>query len=383
MTEEELKSLLALDSFGLLESKVSTPRLTRDEKLIQSFQEINNFIDNNGREPQDSGDVGELSLHLRLSGIRKNPQKINQLKEFDKHSLLVLPDDAIVDALESDDFGLLDDDDVDITTLRHVPDVEREASDFIAKQKVCPNFDKYEPLFKQCQAELACGKRKLEKFNDKQVVEGQFFELAGVLVYVDKLYHLERGNFSKIDGRTKLIFENGKMSNMLYRSFGKRLYAKGRHVSDDNLKYEASGPLLTPNKDDKPTGFIYVLASKSRDTSIRSIRNLFKIGYSETTVEERIKNAEREPTYLMAPVKIVASYGTYNMNTQKFEDLLHRFLAPCRLSIDVYDLNGNRHTVREWFQVPFEDIETAIELLINGDIVHYKYERGNGIVLID
>ena len=59
--------------------------------------------------------------------IRNNPQKISQLKEFDKHSLLKLPDSAVLDALDSDEYGLLDDDDVDITTLRHVPDAAREA----------------------------------------------------------------------------------------------------------------------------------------------------------------------------------------------------------------------------------------------------------------
>ena len=380
MTEEELKSFLESDSFGLLESKPSIAPMTRDEKLLQSFQEINSFIEKYGREPQDSSDVNELALFLRLQGIRKNPQKITQLKEFDKHSLLELPADAVVNALESDSYGLLDDDEVDITTLRNVPDSEKAAADFIAKQKACPNFEKYEPLFKQCQVELAIGKRRIEKYNDRQCVEGQFFELGGVLVYIDKIYHLERDKSGKMDGRTRLIFENGKMSNMLFRSFAKQMYIKGKHISDDKLKFDIGDPLLTPNENNKPTGYIYVLSSKSRDNNVRAIKNLFKIGYSEASVEERIKNAERETTYLMAPVKIVATYSTYNMNTQKFEDLLHRFFDDCRVGIDVFDLSGTRHTVREWFQIPFDDIDTAIDLLIRGDIVHYKYERGKGIV---
>lgn len=382
MTQEELKSLLESDSFGLLESKPSAAPMTRDEKLVQSFQEINAFVEKHGKEPQDSSDVNELGLFLRLQGIRNNPQKISQLKDFDRHSLLKLPDIAVLDALDSDEYGLLDDDDVDITTLRHVPDVTREASDFIAKQKPCPNFEKYEFLFRQCQSDLASGKRKLERYNDRQRVEGQFFELGGVLVLIDKVYHLERGKDGKMDGRTRLIFENGKMSNMLFRSFTKRMYEKGKHVSDDKLKFDIGGPLLTPDTNDKPTGYIYVLSSKSRDTNIRATKNLFKIGYSESTVEERIKNAEREPTYLMAPVKIVATYGTYNMNPQKFENLLHRFFDACKVSIDVFDLNGTRHKVREWFQIPFDDIETAINLLITGEIVHYKYERGKGVVFV-
>ena len=55
--------------------------------------------------------------------------------------------------------------------------------------------------------------------------------------------------------------------------------------------------------------------------------NLFKIGYSKTDVEERIKNAEKEPTYLMAPVIIKGVWKCYNMNPQKFEHLLHTFFG--------------------------------------------------------
>ena len=43
--------------------------------------------------------------------------------------------------------------------------------------------------------------------------------------------------------------------------------------------------------EDKATGYIYVLQSRSKDEKIKSIRNLYKIGYSETTVKSRIKNA--------------------------------------------------------------------------------------------
>lgn len=75
MTEEELKALLELDSFGLLESKPSIAPMTRDEKLIHSFQEINSFVEKYGREPQDSSDVNELGLFLGFRGsvkIHKN-----------------------------------------------------------------------------------------------------------------------------------------------------------------------------------------------------------------------------------------------------------------------------------------------------------------------
>lgn len=133
--------------------------------------------------------------------------------------------------------------------------------------------------------------------------------------------------------------------------------------------------------EDKPSGYIYVLKSLSKDPQVKSIKDLYKIGYSETTVEERIKNAANETTYLMAKVKIVTSYKMYNTNTQKFEDLLHRFFDTARLSIDVIDNNGTRHTVREWFQVPLGVIEEAIYLFQTGEIVNYYYSREDREIL--
>ena len=54
------------------------------------------------------------------------------------------------------------------------------------------------------------------------------------------------------------------------------------------------------NEEDIKTGYIYVLKSLSKDAKIQTIENLYKIGFSSTPIEERIKNAEQEPTYLMS-----------------------------------------------------------------------------------
>jgi len=81
------------------------------------------------------------------------------------------------------------------------------------------------------------------------------------------------------------------------------------------------------NNEDEAAGFIYILRSKSDKPEIKELNNLFKIGFSKTSVEERIKNASLEPTYLMADVKIVMAYQCYNMNPQKLEKLVHGFLV--------------------------------------------------------
>ena len=79
----------------------------------------------------------------------------------------------------------------------------------------------------------------------------------------------------------------------------------------------------------------------------------------------------------MAPVRIVAVYETYNMNTQKFEQLIHKFFGKVCLNIDIFGNDNKRYTPREWFIVPFEIIERVVELIISGEIVGYRYDEMN------
>lgn len=373
---EELDKIFNDDELGLLNVKPKVSNTcTSDERLVKSFEEINDFIDKNGVIPQpNTENISERSLSFRLQGILEDAEKVKALKPYDRHNLLIAEQDVpetLDDILADDEFDLLSDD-LDIFTLKNVPK-EIAKTDFVARRKTCPNFEEYEEIFKKCQSELKYGIRTLEKFNEKQIEEGQMFVLNGVLVYVDKLYTIKKDKNNKDDGRTHLIFENGTESNMLFRSLGKGLFLNGKHVT--NTVEEKMKKFNNIQDEDKPTGYIYVLQSKSRDEKIKSIRNLYKIGYCEATVAERIKNAACEPTYLMAPVKVVAEFKTYNMNTQKFEDLLHKFLGQCQISIDVFDNNGSRHTPREWFQVPYEVIEQAVKLIVTGEVVNYKFDR--------
>lgn len=376
---KELEKIFNSDEFGLLNVKPKASNTcTSDERLVRSFEEINDFVDKNGKVPEANTDnILERNLYYRLQGILEDMEKIKVLKQYDKHGLLNVEykiPETLDDIFLDDELDLLSDD-VDIFTIKNVPK-EIAKTDFIARRKACPNFEEYEEIFKKCQNELKYGIRTLEKFQEQQIEEGQMFVLNGVLLYVDKLYDIkrvERGYENKFDGRTHLVFENGTESNMRFRSLCKRLFETGKHVSntiEDKMK-----KFNNIQDEDKPTGYIYILQSRSKDERIKSIRHLYKIGYCETTVAERIKNAACEPTYLMAPVKIVAEFKTYNMNTQKFEDLLHRFFGQCQISIDVFDNNGSRHTPREWFQVPYEVIEQAVKLIVTGEVVNYKYDR--------
>lgn len=374
--EKELEKIFNDDELNLLNVK---PRIsntyTPHERLIKSFEEINDFIDKHKAIPQSNADdILERSLSFRLQGIMEDFEKIKALAGYDRHNVLTAKQNAIEtldDVLEDDDINLLSDN-TDIFTLKNIPQ-KKAKTDFVARRKVCPHFEEYEEIFEKCQHELKLGMRILEKFNEDQIKEGQLFVLNGILVYVDKIYSLKRDKNSKQDGRTHLVFENGTESNMLFRSLGKGLFENGKHVT--NTIEEKLQHLNQIQEEDKATGFIYVLQSRSKDEKIKSIRNLYKIGYCETSVAERIKNAKNEPTYLMAPVKIVAEFKTYNMNTHKFENALHKFFGQCQISIDVYDNNGSRHSPREWFQAPYEIIVHAIDLIRTGEVGNYIYDR--------
>lgn len=70
-------------------------------------------------------------------------------------------------------------------------------------------------------------------------------------------------------------------------------------------------------------------------------------------------------------------YETYNMNTQKFEQLIHKFFAKVCLNIDIFVSDAKRYTPREWFIAPLEIVEQTIELIITSEITNYRYDDKN------
>jgi hypothetical protein len=205
--------------------------------------------------------------------------------------------------------------------------------------------------------------------------------LDGILLFLEKAdieveeKILSSGNRVRKDGRTKTIFENGTESNMLYRSLYKALLANGKAIThsaaDYNLDLAKNSNLLM--EEDLETGWVYILKSKSQNPVIADINNLYKIGFSKVEVKERIKNASKEPTYLMADVHLVSAYKCYNFDPHKFEQLLHRFFAKVCLDVDIHDDRGRRVTPREWFIAPINIIEEAIMLTLSGEIVNFEY----------
>lgn len=388
--DKKLQEIFENDPLGLLNIKPShSPAQNEDGRLVASFRTINDFFEKNNREPEKGGGIQEHQLYSRLKSIRENPVKIEMLLKYDTYGLLNYQQkeiNSLDDILNDDILGLLSDDSEGLFDLKHITKQDDRASaDFIARRKPCKDFDKYESLFKGVQKDLSNSKRKLIEFKLGNLKEGAFYVHNGILFLIEKIeltqreHYKEDGTRVREDGRTRCVFENGTESNMLKRSVEKILYANGQVVSENADKVNESFLEKFGNitDEDQEAGFIYILKSKSEKKEIREIQHLYKIGYSKTTVEERIKNAFQEPTYLMADVRIVMAYKCYNMNPQKLEQLLHNFFGNSCLNIDIFDKNGHRHTPREWFIAPLDIIEQVIQFIISGEIVKYKYDSVN------
>lgn len=122
----------------------------------------------------------------------------------------------------------------------------------------------------------------------------------GLLLYLEKTsWRREQDNLNKNtlrrkDGRTRIIFENGTMSNMYYRSLGKLLYSNGKMVTNTYQGIEKelfinSGLL---KEKDLESGWLYILKTKSTNKELAGIKDLYKIGFTSEPVDDRIRNAK-------------------------------------------------------------------------------------------
>ena len=384
--DKKLQDLFENDPLGLLDVKPITAIRTEDNVLVSKFQEIVDFYQQNQRLPLENNGISEHTLYSRWCDFRDTDSKRKILEQYDEFDLLKQEEKKIFtidDILENDPLGLLDEDDMGLFDFNLVqrPD-ERESADFVARRKPCVDFDKYESQFKAVQKDLKEGSRSIIEFKQGNLKEGAYYLHNGVLFYLEKIdisineHYKPNGTRVRTDGRTRCIFENGTESNMLKRSVEKILYANGKAITEvnasslDQFNQNFSGV----TDEDKQAGFIYILKSKSDKPDIKDINHLYKIGFSTTTVEDRIKNAAIEPTYLMADVRIVMTFNCFNMNPQKLELLLHNFFGSSCLNVDVFDSLGNRHTPREWFIAPLDIIEQAVQLILSGEIVNCRYD---------
>ncbi len=165
---------------------------------------------------------------------------------------------------------------------------------------------------------------------------------------------------------------------MLYRSLGKALKLDGFCISDLIEKNESS---VSIDSTDVQNGYIYVLRSLSRAPQIRSIRNLYKIGYCSGDVTTRIKNAVHEPTYPMNDVEVVLTVRCYNLDVPYLEASIHSFFSNVNVYFEVRDDEGIMHYPKEWFTVPLNIIEEAIPFIVDKKIDSYRYDKSLQMII--
>jgi T5orf172 domain len=389
-TKKTLDDLFAEDDdLGLLKVKAPTRGVTSEEARIQSdFEEINNYIDLFGHAPGKGPATQKVTtkeriLQTRLKVYLENPRFVELLKPLDRHNLLDVQLPAAptsLDELLDLDDDLLSDPNDELFKLQNVRETYAK-TDFVAQRQPCPDFEKFKHLFDETYLELKTGARRALPFAlEKEIEAGDFFILKGVMSFVAEVNdpHLRNG---KKNARLRVVFENGTECQYLSRSFGSELYRDplGRRLSDPD-----AGPLFNPEPNtvsvpsdkDRVTGHIYIVRSLSPQPEIKELDGqLFKIGFTTGSVEDRLRGAADDPTFLLAPVHPVKAYVAVNMNTSKFETLIHRFFDEARLDIEIMDRFGKPFKPREWFMLPLEVIDEAVKKMIDGSIVNFRYDH--------
>jgi len=221
--------------------------------------------------------------------------------------------------------------------------------------------------------------RKAIPFKGEASIEqGNFFVVGGQFAYVAEKGEEFQTSSGQPDARLRLIYGNGTESNLLMRSLQRALTqdGNGRRLSEPD-----AGPLFGPlfgdaaEPDDIASGTIYVLRSLSKHPFVSEHRTLIhKIGVTGGKVETRIADAENQATYLLAPVEIVATYRLHNINRTKMENIFHRLLSGVQLDLTIEDRFGKPVKPREWFVVPLNVIDEAVERIRDGTITELVYD---------
>ncbi len=383
--EKELENIF--DDPLLADVTAPRKRATSSDRLIAGFQEILAFYEAKGRLPEDTPE--EASLFHKWVGVLKSEKKIERCRPFDDLGILpkpvqtveepqpeyhrelteeeqlktILNDPLFADIEVGNDLGLFD-----IPEYMRQRLEARKEADYVGKRRPCEDFDKYAEGFKEIQQGLKSGKYRLVKFSEPNLKVGRYFVEQGIIGYLAAFEQEAKNNLGRVDGRTRVIYENGSEADIKFRTITKNLSVDGYSIMDcSEMSSEEFEKCFTITDKDVESGTIYVLRSKSTRPEIAALKDLYKIGFTVTSVESRIANAKSEPTYLCADVEIVATWKVYNVKSSTFEALIHKLFASVQLQVTV---DGRRP--QEWFMVPFRVIEEAVNAIISGKSIEYN-----------
>ena len=378
-----------LEELGVeVETKTESGRTPREERVIAGFEDIQRFVDEQGRAPQhgEGRDIFERLYAVRLDRLRELEECRTLLAPLDRQGLLIgdfaypMPEPDDDDALLAE-LGFDYEAGAELTNLRHVRSAaEKREAEEIANREKCEDFDRFKPLFERVAKDIETGARTTLQirrdagFLKADIRPGDFFILGGQTAYVADVGEPIKAPNGEFDARLRVIYSNGTESNLLLRSLQRALY---KDDASRRISEPSAGPLFSDEAepDDLESGTIYVLRSKSDHPTVGANRELIhKIGVTGGRVEQRIAQAHLHPTYLMADVEVVATYKLFNINRTRLENLIHRVFGPARLDISIPDRFGRAVTAREWFLVPLFVIQEAVERIRDGSIRGYRYD---------
>ncbi|NVD46140.1 GIY-YIG nuclease family protein [Qipengyuania atrilutea] len=381
LTDDELLAELGVE----VEQQKARTYTPREERIMAGFEDIIRFMEKHGHPPQhgEDRDIFERLYAVRLDQLRAQKDCREVLHGMDRHGLLAeAQNEATIPAEEIDDDLLLAELGIepvaedDIRVLRHVPTAEeRRAAEEVANREKCEDFAHFKPFFDQVQQEIEIGARETRPFELKaEIRPGAFFIVGGQTAFVAEMGEVFTNPQGRSDARLRVIFDNGTQSNMLMRSLQRSLNKDdaGRRITEPE-----AGPLFSGQAEDgdEASGIIYVLRSKSDHPVVAENRNLVhKIGVTNMKVEKRIAGARLQPTFLMADVEIIAQYKLFNINRTKLEKLIHRVFGAAQLDLVIPDRFGTMIKPREWFLVPLNAIDEAVERIRDGSITDYRYD---------
>lgn len=386
------------DDMGLLADETLPSRkpkdAPKDDQAVSNFKALIEFFQQHRREPNKDA-AEERSLAIRLETYRTRDDLRAKVQAYDTAGLLHEKAacrrevTSLDDIFDDDDMGLLNGVDTSIFSMNHArPAKEKELPEEIGTSKPCADFYRFEKFFQDLQGILRSKSVMLERLSSKsEATLGQVFILRGLLCYVDSVISTggkdgaDTSGASPANPRFRVIFANGTETDLLKLSLARALYKDphSRRVNfDPNL---FSDKTVSISHKDSPTGFIYILGTESTAPALANLKaagKLVKIGYSTQDIHERIKNAENERTYLEAPVRVLASIACYNLNPQKFENLIHAFLYQQRVNIALTSKDGSTYHPEEWFAVDRDTAVAVCERIIDGSIVKYRMDNVSG-----
>lgn len=363
-------ALAILDKVVLQNAKPKTIPLTpKDAKE----KEVLDFIEKNGREPSfESKDIFEKQFAMRFK-VMKERQAKEQGEAPKQESLNPWDTDEGLDILANVDLGNTSINDFrNSEIIRRNPSEDRKEAEEISHAKPCPNFSDYKPLFDDVTRAIVQGHRKLVPYDGSEFRQGAFYSRNGMLFFIAEMFEQKKKGRWGLDGRTHCIFANGTESNILASSIRRSMFENAYVVTeDDRTDFD-----LVSEKEARKynSGYIYILNTLSDEVEVKQFKDLHKIGFTRGSVEDRIKNAKKETTYLCADVEVADRWQCSDLNPQKLEDLVHKFFAAANVRIKVKDDKGHFAIADEWYDVPLLEIRKIVPFILDRTLGEYYYD---------